>query len=107
MATLFSFWLIQPVLSANPQPELHECCRKAGKHHCDSKRGSADGPAFNQAPCQMYQWHGSAISSPAFDLTATADFHFALAAAPVRLNAQSSPDFAAIRTLQSRGPPTL
>jgi hypothetical protein len=50
LLALFSFSLIVPALSAEPDSNLPACCRRFGKHHCAGMSGadqtSSSGPSF-------------------------------------------------------------
>lgn len=107
MAMLFSFWLIQPVLSFAQETEIHECCRRAGKHHCMMGRGSAEGPTFSSAPCPMYQWHTSAMAAMVFDLAVSIETQTALAVSVLLLAVTLILLARISRTTESRGPPVL
>lgn len=107
MAMLFSFWLIQPVLSATTETEIHECCRRAGLHHCQMGRSTTDGPALNSAPCPMYQWHGTAVTATTFDIVGVSHVDLVLATTQIDFPDRQAAVLTSDRDAHSRGPPSL
>ena len=103
---LFSFWLIQPALSAAPA-ELHECCRRAGKHHCEMGRGSSQGPSLTSAPCPLYLLHGAVVTATAFKLTAATSSTLLFLVTLLGLLVAQAIVINRASTTQSRGPPVL
>ena len=68
LIVVFSFGLIAPALSADPESQLPACCRRLGQHRCsamqDSDRDSMPGTHASAVPVKCPFFPASAAVAP-------------------------------------------
>src|SRR5215472_3107425 len=106
---IFSFVLIVPILAADTDSKLPECCRREGQHRCTMTGAPSTAGNLIQAVCAAYPKTGAA---PAYSKVAAASLAQA-AAAPILSFSAGRPRIETLahtsfsRTRQKRGPPAL
>lgn len=112
---LVSFPAIDALLRANSAPDLPECCRRHGEHHCvmapDLDSASSTEPAVRaiQSKCPYYpatttvalEWNGT----PAKNLQVASPWLLNHPAVHSQIKARYRVSFS--RSRQKRGPPSL
>jgi hypothetical protein len=115
LTVTFSFRLLAPVLSAEPESNLPACCRRDGKHACSmmmkSPSASSSGKAAitsKKTSCPLYPTGQSVSASDRIIVDPIHPAHWAPPAVVVDVAEQMEARFriSFSRATQERGPPS-
>ena len=113
LLAVFSFPLIAPALSADPESNLPECCRRGGKHRCAMMIDQAPAAGVSlrsiQPRCPLYP---SAPATPVGEFVAVLKNSCAIFGAVVNhpaIHVQTEAGYRVSfsRSSQKRGPPVV
>jgi hypothetical protein len=114
LLAVFSFPLIAPAVFADAEPNLPECCRRNGKHHCamTSDEAASNASAIPQLVQQRCPSYPGALSTPAGGSVAVlkgsgAIFGAAVSNPAIQLQIEAGYRLSFSKSTHKRGPPLV